>query len=356
MKAMVLSAGHGTRFRPVTYSIPKPLVPLCNRPLIGWVVESLLEFGVDEIVVNLHHLPEMLRAWLERHFGGRCRIHYSLEPEILGTGGGLRKCQALFENEDVFLVVNSDTVQFPSWPNLLDALRLSGAPAAMLLRRPPKDDRFTGVWHDGGRVSAIGVSGSGESLMFAGAHAMTPEVFRHLPERDVSGLTEDLYAPLLDAGAGIGAAIDEGLWFDVGSPARYLAASLGLLAAIAAGGTVAPPRNLVQPLQQVLLDASADVEGEVLRSSIGGNSVVARGCQVVDSAIWSDVRLGEATRVDGSVIGDGVFLPAGSEVRNALVCRRTALVPPDAQVEVLEDLCFVPIDQRETGLVRLGDV
>jgi NDP-sugar pyrophosphorylase family protein len=354
MKAMILSAGYGTRFRPVTYSMPKPLVPLCNRPLIGWVLESLLEFGVGDVVVNLHHLPEMLRSWLDKEYGQRCRLHYSLETTILGTGGGLLKCRAHFEGEDVFLVVNGDTVQFPPFARLLDALMLAGSPAAMLLRRPPESDRFTGVWLDGDRVSAIGVSGTGRSLMFSGVHAMTPEVFRHLPDRDVSGLTEDLYAPMLESGLGVGAAVDDGLWFDVGTPARYLAASLGLLDAITSGRVKAPSGSLVQPLQQVLVASSAVVEAQVLRSSVGGNSIVGRGGQLVDSSVWRDARIGDGSLVEGSIVADGVFLPAGSEVRNALVCRKTDVVPSDESVELIEDHCFVPVDPAERATVRFG--
>lgn len=353
MKAMVLCAGYGTRLRPVTFSLPKPLVPVCNRPLVGWVIESLLGHGVDEIVVNLHHLPDMLRSWLDVEYGHRCRLHYSFEPEILGTGGGLRRCRAHFENEDVFFVVNGDTVQFPPWSRLVEALRLSGAPAAMLLRRPPPNDRFTGVWYEEGRVSSIGVEGAGESLMFAGAHAMTPEVFRRLPDREVSGLTEDLYAPMLEAGTGVGAAIDDGLWFDVGTPARHLAASRGLLASIAEGQTSPPPRNLIQPLQQVLVAASADVRAQVMRSTIGDGSIVGRGSQVVDSAIWSDVRIGEDSLVESAVVGNGVFLPSGSVVANALVCRGTDEVPEGTSVQRVGDLCFVPVDPRQPARVTL---
>jgi len=353
MKAMILSAGYGTRFRPVTYSMPKPLVPVCNRPLIGWVFESLLAFGVDEVVVNLHHLPGMLRSWIEREYGGRCVLQFSMETEILGTGGGLRKCRAHFENESEFLVVNSDTVQFPPYEALVNALRISAAPAAMLLRRPPVDDRFTGVWFDQGRVSAIGVRGDGESLMFAGAHAMTPEVFRHLPDRDVSGLTEDLYAPLLESGVGVGAAIDDGLWFDVGTPARYMAANRGLVGEIASGRLAPPRRSHVQPLQQVVIDASAAVEGHVMRSSIGENAVVSRGCQVVDSAIWPGARLGERTLVESSIIAEGVFLRAGSEVRNALVCQRPEGAQDATAVDGSDELCFVSIEPSLPSVARI---
>jgi len=340
---MILAAGYGTRFRPVTHTMPKPLIPLCNRPLVGWVVDSLVSFGVEEVVVNLHHLPDMLRRWLDREYAGRVAVRYSNEPEILGTGGGLRKCRDHFAHEDVFLVVNGDTVQFPPYARLIDALRVSAAPAAMSLREAPRNDRFTSVWLDEGRVSSIGVNGEGEALMFAGVHAMTPEVFDLLPDRDVSGLTEDLYTPLLEEGVGIGAAIDDGPWFDIGTPARYLLASMSLLRAMTSGQVASPRRCLMQPLQQVLLDQSATIEGQVMRTAIGENVIVGRGCQVVDSAVWPDARIGDGALVESSIIADGVAIPAGGEVRNALVCRRSAQIP-GGEYETVGDLVFVPVD------------
>src|SRR5215210_868574 len=108
MKAMLLAAGYGTRFRPVTYTLPKPLVPVCNKPLIAWAIEALR--GVDDFVVNLHHLPDAILHYLPRAFPGK-RFEFSFEPEILGTGGGVRKVRALLEGDDDFLLLNADTVQ-----------------------------------------------------------------------------------------------------------------------------------------------------------------------------------------------------------------------------------------------------
>src|SRR5882757_5860307 len=121
MKAMILAAGLGTRLRPVTYSIPKAMVPLCGRPLIGWAVESLFRAGIRDFIVNLHHLPEPIERFLHDRYGGESRFEFSYEPEILGTGGGVRKVRALLESNPEFFLVNGDTIQFPPY----DALRRS---------------------------------------------------------------------------------------------------------------------------------------------------------------------------------------------------------------------------------------
>ena len=101
MKAMILAAGYGTRLRPLTYLLPKPMVPLCGKPLIAWAVESLMRAGVRDLVVNLHHLPDVIRRDLPARFPG-AHFDFSFEPEILGTGGGVRKVRALLEGEEDF--------------------------------------------------------------------------------------------------------------------------------------------------------------------------------------------------------------------------------------------------------------
>lgn len=319
MKAMVLAAGLGTRFRPVTDSLPKPLVPLCNRPLVAWAIDSLIAAGVSEVVVNLHHHPELLRRWLTAEYAGRCEIGYSFEPQILGTGGGLRKAREHFEREELFFLVNGDSVQFPPWAELAGAVRATGAVAAMLLRHPPRDDRFTSVWFDGIRVTAIGPAGSGEPLMFAGVHALTPDVFEYLPQREFSGMTEDFYAPMLDSGdRAIAGVVHDGLWFDVGSPWRYLQASRELTAALVRG-EVAMPRGSHVVSEASIADESARIDGRFSKAVAGRDSVVESDAQVVDSALWEGARVEAGATIDASIVGGEVTIPAGARVVNALV-------------------------------------
>lgn len=319
MKGMVLAAGLGTRFRPVTDSLPKPLVPLCNLPLAGWAVDSLIDAGASEVVVNLHHHPEQLRAWLDARYAGRCTIHYSFEPVILGTGGGLRHARAHFEREETFLLVNGDSVQFPPWAALVESVRASNAIAAMLLRHPPRDDHFTRVWFDGRRVTAIGAEGSGEPLMFSGVHALTPEALDRLPDRDFSGLTEDFYLPVLERGdREITGVVHDGLWFDVGNPRRYLQASRELSAAIVRGEVRVPAGSRTREGGSLVAD-SARLEGEVAASVVGAGCVVERDATVVDSALWEGARVVAGARVESSIVGSGVRVPAGAVIVNALL-------------------------------------
>jgi NDP-sugar pyrophosphorylase family protein len=125
MKAMLLAAGFGTRLRPFSYLLPKAMIPVLNRPLIGWIVEHAMAAGVRELIVNLHHFPHAIENYLLAAFP-LATFAFSHEPELLGTGGGVRKVRALVErDEDVFLA-NGDTIQRPPFAELTHT-RLCGS-------------------------------------------------------------------------------------------------------------------------------------------------------------------------------------------------------------------------------------
>ncbi|HYC89159.1 MAG TPA: sugar phosphate nucleotidyltransferase [Thermoanaerobaculia bacterium] len=277
MKGMILAAGFGTRLRPITHTLPKPMVPLCNRPLIAWAIESFHAAGVRDLIVNLHHLPEVLQRYLQATYE---RIELSHEEEILGTGGAIRRVRPLLEHEEAFFLVNGDTVQFPRWDALRDAL--GNSIAALTLRHPPAHDRFTPVYFENGRVTGFG-HGTGEPLMFAGSHLISTRVFDSLPEEEEFGIVDRVYQPLLDSGREtIGGIVDDGLWFDVGTPQRYLGASQGLVAAMARGELAPPPGSHVDG-DSLLHETSS---GRVTNSVVGARSVI-RG-DVRDSIVWDD--------------------------------------------------------------------
>jgi len=354
MKAMILAAGFGTRFRPATYTIPKPMVPVCNRPLIAYAVDSLVAAGVREIVVNLHHLPEAIENYLRSTYVGICTFEFSFEPEILGTGGGVRKARDLFTPGESFLLVNGDTIQFPPFAELEAARKDKGALAALLLRHPPEGDRFTQVYCDGGLITGFG-SGSGEPLMFSGSHSIGPEIFDLLPDRDFSGITEDVYLPLVRSGQSrLAGVIHDGPWFDIGTPARYMRAAEAILKLIVSGELRAASGTNVLGDQQSVVAVDAKAAGEIDSSSIGFGSVIGRGGSISRSAIWDDVEVGSDCVLTESIISSGVTLPPSTTCENVLCC---AVAPgheyPEGAIQVGE-LVGVPIDANRASRLTIA--
>ena len=316
MKGMILAAGFGTRLRPVTYTLPKPMVPLVNLPLVGWAVESYLRAGIDDLVVNLHHLPEPIERHLRDRYAGRARFHFSYEAEILGTGGGIRRVRPQLSTETDFFLVNGDTVQFPRYGALRDAREQLDAVAALTLRHPPQGDRFTAVYLDGQRVTGFG-SGTGEALMFAGSHCISARVFQHLPDQEFSGIVDGTYQPLLESGrepiAGI---VDDGLWFDIGTPQRYLSASRALIAATVSQEVPLARGSHVRG--DSVIDESAQVAAAT-RSSIGARSIVQGS--VTDSSIWDDCVIGEGVKLERCIVAHGVELRGEIDAHDQMITR-----------------------------------
>jgi mannose-1-phosphate guanylyltransferase len=324
---MILAAGYGTRLRPVTYTVPKPIVPLAGRPLIGWAVDALLTAGIRDFVVNLHHLPEPIERYLRDHYAGRANFEFSFEPEILGTGGGVRKVRPLLENDAEFFLVNGDTVQFPPY----DALRAArgNALAALTLRHPPAGDRFTPVYFENDAITGFG-AGTGEALMFSGTHLISNRIFDYLPDKDFSGIVGEVYQPLIDSGRErIAGVVDDGLWFDIGTPRRYMTASRTLLEVIVRAELAVPSGTRVTG--DSLIHDTAKIIGTMSRSIAGERSVIEGS--ITDTVVWDDCRIGRGAKLDGCIVAHGVEI-ANVDLRNVLICREDPAIPRDGEHRV----------------------
>lgn len=336
MKTMILAAGYGTRLRPVTYTLPKPIVPLCGQPLVAWAIESLLAYGIRDFIVNLHHLPEPIERILRARFPD-ARFEFSYEPEILGTGGGVRKVRSLLERDAEFFLVNGDTIQFPPFV-ALRATR-NEALAALTLRHPPPGDRFTPVYFDEDRVTGFG-KGTGEALMFSGTHLISNRIFGYLPDKDFSGIVDEVYQPLIDSGRErIAGVVDDGLWFDIGTPQRYMTASRTLLD-LTVRGRLAPARG-THVAGDSLFDDTAIVTGTMTRGIAGAGSVVEG--TLADSVVWDDCRIAKGVVLDSCIVANGVEIAEPVELRNVLICRDDEPIPREEGYRREHGLIFLDI-------------
>ena len=227
MKAMILAAGLGTRLRPLTETMPKPLLPVAGTPLIVWNLLLLRRYGVTEVLINLHHLGPMIEQALGDGARYGLSLTYSREPVILGTGGGIKQAEPFFEGRP-FLVLNGDTLLELDLGALMQAHREGDALATMVLREDPEAERWGPVEVDQARqVLSIngrgrGRTGSGPTrmLMFAGVHVMHPRLLREVPVGRESSIIE-AYVRAIAGGERILGYRMAGYWSDVGTPERY---------------------------------------------------------------------------------------------------------------------------------------
>ena len=225
MKAMILAAGLGTRLRPLTNTIPKPLLPIAGTPLIVWNLLLLKRHGFHDIIINLHHLGPMIEQALGNGSKYGLRIYYSHEPVILGTGGGIKQAEPNFSGEPV-LVLNGDTL-FELDLEALCAFHQRRMAAATLVLRSEPDAARWGVVEIDADDRIVRITGRGRTdvtatkpRIFAGVHILNPRLLRNVPKGKPSTII-DAYVEAIQREETVVGYELTGYWSDVGTPERY---------------------------------------------------------------------------------------------------------------------------------------
>ena len=302
MRAIILSAGYGTRLWPLTEDRTKPAIPILGKPLVGYVAEYLAGYGFDEIVVNLHHRPESVRKALGDGSRFGVKLHYVEERVILGTSGALDNTRDFFERE-TFLVVNGKIITDIDLRAALDTHRRLNALATLVLLPNERRERFSIVETEEGRVTRFAgmptpasVSGEGSNgpppNMFTGIHIMEPRIFDYIPRGVFSDSVIDVYPQAIAKGEIIAAHVASGQWRELSTLKRYLDIS-------------------VEMLKKTGKDYFA-----------GTNSVVPPAASVTETIIWDNVKVDPGARIHRCVLGDNVRLEKGEVIENAIVVHR----------------------------------
>lgn len=213
---MILAAGFGSRLRPLTDRVPKPLVEVAGRPLIAYPLALVRAAGIRDVVVNLHHHGAAIRAALGDGAACGVSIRYSEEAAILDTGGGILQARPLL-GEEPFVVLNADSIIDLDLRQLIAWHRARGAVATMVLR-PDREaaryglieiDRAHRVRRFLGRPAHV--DEPLRALMFAGVHVLEPQVFSHMAS-GVFGITRQTYPAMLAAGCLVSGYVFDGYW------------------------------------------------------------------------------------------------------------------------------------------------
>lgn len=322
MFAVVLVGGFGTRLRPITNDVPKPMLPVVHRPMIVRLVERLAPAGVTDVVLALGFRPEPFAAAFDHDRHDGIMIHYAVEPEPLDTGGAIAFAARSVGVDDTFLVANGDIITDLDPNVLLAEHRRLGARATIHLT-PVDDPSAFGVveLEPDGRVRRfVEKPPPGETdsnLINAGTYVMEPAVLDAVdPGRRVS-VEREVFPALVDDGTLVGVATDD-YWIDAGRPDTYLQANIDWVRtgrhaddeAIAAGAHVDPEAMLVEAVVHdgVTIGAGATVTESML---LNGASVDA-GATVERSIVAGHV--GAGATVHESVIGAGWTVAVGETV------------------------------------------
>jgi len=285
MKAMILAAGLGTRLRPLTDSIPKALVPVVNKPMIKRVIEYLKGCGTEEIVVNAHHHHEQIVDYLDggKPFG--LKIDVRVEPEILGTGGGIKNTEGFWDNEP-FIVFNSDILTNIDLGQAYEAHRKSKGLVTLILHDREPHNQIS-VDHSG-KITDIAPANAPGRLAFTGVHIIGPGLLSHIPDEGYSNII-DCYITLIRSGAEIRYHITEGhYWNDIGTVNSYKQVNKDLLD---------QTRFSIAP--DCKIDPSARLEDWAV---VGERATLEESVEIRGSILWDGVRIKQGRRVVDSIV------------------------------------------------------
>ena len=335
---MVLCAGFGTRLRPLTDRVPKPLVPLCGVPLLRYNFALLKNAGVREIVINTHHLgPTMARG--AQAIASELDLDLQVsreEKQILGTGGGVRRAQAML-GAGTFLLMNGDMIFDLDLAAALAAHRKEGAVATMVLAPYPRGATYGAVEVDA-QMNVRRIAGRGaqpdpslSKLHFTGVHVLEPELIARLPAEGESDINRTAYVRAIHDGARVHGFLQQGYWGDLGAPRSLLRAHLDVLekriplqrfrpeADPFDGCEERAPGVFVHPTAQVealltapvLIQAGATVApGAVVGSgvTIGAKARVDAGAHLEKAVVWEWTHVAAGERLVEQIAAPGVRL------------------------------------------------
>jgi len=299
MRAMVLAAGLGTRLRPLTYEITKPMVPVLDRPVMAHILDLLDRHGFEQVIANLHYFPETIRE----HFGDR--LDYRYEPELLGTAGGVRACADFF-GEEPFLVISGDALTDIDLGSFLARHRASGGIATLAVKRVADTREFGVVLHDrGGRITGFQEKPSPDEALSdlgnCGIYIFEPRIFDYFPERPFADWAQDVFPALLEHDVPFHIHELREYWNDVGSLGELRQGTFDAL-----GG-----------------ELRLEMVGEETRPGVilAGEQPLPEDIEI-DGAAWigHDVSIGAGVRLMGPVVlGDGARIGARAQLRESIV-------------------------------------
>lgn len=307
----VLCAGYGSRLRPLTDVLPKPLMPFLNTPLIAYALNHLVQAGAERVGINLHHLPDAIPPVVDRlceQFG--LLPVYVHEWEILGTAGGVRGIwKALGEPDGTLVVLNGDCVMNLDIQAHIKAHRESGAEATIVVR-PRASDQPGRVWLDGdqnlqGLRDMRHPDAPANDLLteydFTGVHILEPSLLKEIPLEE-GCMVGDVYGPMLESGRRIGVSITDGFWAALDTPELFMQTTKRVL--------LSPGIFDQAPLPEPMIDGLFVFHKDGIDGKTKFASPVLTGLHVETAA---NAELGPFAIVDG------VQIASGASVRNAII-------------------------------------
>jgi mannose-1-phosphate guanylyltransferase len=343
LKALFLAGGMGTRLRPLTNHIPKPMVPVMGVPLLARSVRELKRCGISEIVLSTCYCSDRIEKYFGDEINNGLKIQCVCEGKPLGTGGAIKNCQKYFDG--TFLIFNSDILSNIDVKAMVDFHKKNHADVTIAAAQVKDPSSYGVIEYDSDDkiVSFTEKPKSGEeksNYINAGVYVFEPKVLDLIPSGIPVSVERDTFPLLLKKGYHMAVFRKSEYWIDIGTPEKYMQAHKDIF-----DGSCSIPENnfkndKIYGLANAKLDPTVKIKGPVWFGKnvhIGANAVIGpnvvigngfeagRGCEITNSVIWSNVSVGSGVDIEHSVITSGCHIENGTQCANTIYSQESKL-------------------------------
>lgn len=332
-KAVIMAGGFGTRLRPLTMSIPKPMVPLANRPMMGHIVELLKQHGIRDVVSVLYFQPEQITSYFGDGADFDISMQYMTAEADFGTAGAVKNAQPLLDER--FIIISGDVLTDFDITKAVDFHTAKGAMATILLTRVPQPLQYGIVMTDAdGRITRFLEKPSwGEvfsDTINTGIYILEPSVLDLIPPKTEFDFSKDLYPLMLREGMPLYGYVADGYWKDIGNLTEYQLAHADVLAgrvsvnmpgepcdsAICQTGLELAPSAHLDGLVVLGRDVTIGANARLTNCVIGDRCTIGANAHLSNCVLWNDVQIGDGADMSNDVVCNDVVIGAHADMHD----------------------------------------
>lgn len=353
-----MAGGEGSRLRPITANVPKPLVPVCGKPIMVHILELLRRHGIEDVVATLHYLADEIQSFFDDGSEFGVRIGYSIEDTPLGTAGSVKQAEGVLKG-DTFVIISGDALTDCDLTKAIQFHKERGSLATLVLYRVPNPLEFgVVITDDEGRVTRF-LEKPGWSEVFSdtvntGIYILEPEVFGLMDPGRTYDWSQDIFPEILRQGKPIYGYVMDGYWCDVGNLAQYREAQEHVLSGET---TLSPVGEQIRPGVWALPESTIDDSAELVPPiAIGRHCRIKQGARVGPYTVLGDnVTVEEDATIERSVVWDGSYLGMGVRIHSATICNRVTIKKDSVVHEdaVIGDRCLIDVGSTIRPRIKL---
>lgn len=311
-KAMVMAAGVGSRLDPLTQKIPKPLVPVLNKPVMDILLQKLKNYGVEKVIANTHYLAEQIQERYSKNSPIDIHFDYIHEKNLSGTAGGVKKCEFFFEDVEDFIVVSADGLHDADFDKIVRSHKESGCIATMAISAVDHAE----VCHYGVVVPTKehvvsefqekpSVEDAKSNYINTGIYVFNKRIFDFIPEGEKYDFAKNVFPRLLEAGEKINTYRIYSYWSDIGTIEQYIQSNIDALCK----KVIIENPNIIRKFDSVYaVDKNNSIPLDI---KLIGNVVLGRNCKIGNNVklenviLWDNVTIGDNVELKNVVCANG---------------------------------------------------